>query len=303
MDEINTLIPDWLSWDIVSFLFIFIVLIATIVLAKLVNKMLLAYFKVASKKMDIDETVYALVRRIIIAIIYLMGIVTIVMTIPVLRNISIALFAGAGFAGIVVGLAAQSTLSNIISGIALATFRPFRVGDLVTLRGDYGKVEDITLGYTVVRTWDNRRLFIPNHIISDEAIINWSIADPTVVWPVDVGISYDSDIKLARKIMLEEAKKHRKVMTGDQLRIIKQDFTPGDEYNVLVTDLGDFSIKLKLFVWIADRSEAYGTGCDLRESIKRRFDAEGIEIPFPYRTVVYKNDLPTPKKDDRESLK
>ncbi|AEH61206.1 MscS Mechanosensitive ion channel [Methanosalsum zhilinae DSM 4017] len=296
MDSIN-LLPSWLTWDFANFFVIIFIIVITIVAANLVNRMLHAYFRVVSKKMEIDETVYALVRRIIIAMIYLGGIITIIMTIPVLRNISLALFAGAGFAGIVVGLAAQNTLSNIIAGIALATFRPFRVGDLVTIRDEYGRVADITLGYTVVTTWDNRRLYIPNHIISDEAIINWSIEDPTVLWPVDVGISYDSNIDLARKLMLEEAQKHPRVMTADQLTLIKQSFKMGDEMSVLVTELGDFAVNLRLFVWIADRSNAYGTGCELRESIKKRFDAEGVEIPFPYRTVVYKKDLPAPKKE------
>ena len=296
MDSIN-LLPSWLTWDLANFFAIIFIIVITIVAANLVNRMLHAYFRVVSKKMEIDETVYAFVRRIIIALIYLGGIITIIMIIPVLRNISIALFAGAGFAGIVVGLAAQNTLSNIIAGIALATFRPFRVGDLVTIRNEYGRVADITLGYTVVTTWDNRRLYIPNHIISDEAIINWSIEDPTVLWPVEVGISYDSDIDIARKLMLEEAKKHPTVMTADQLTLIKQSFKMGDEMSVLVTELGDFAVKLKLFVWIADRSNAYGTGCELRESIKKRFDSEGVEIPFPYRTVVYKKDLPAPKKE------
>ncbi|MGM0770285.1 MAG: mechanosensitive ion channel family protein [Halobacteriota archaeon] len=292
--DISDIIPSWLSWDIAVISFVFFVIILTFLLAKLVNRLLKAYFVLASKKMNIDETTYGLVRRIIVAMVYFSGFFVIIFSIPSLRDLSIALFAGAGFAGIVIGMAAQNTLSNIIAGVALATFRPFRVGDLLTIHEEYGRVTDITLGYTKIRTWDNRRLNIPNHIISDEAIINWSIDDPTVNWTVGIGISYDSDIDIARRIMIEEGYKHPEVMNYVDLLRYQPYAQPGDEVSVLVTELADFSVNLKLYVWVRDRSVAYATGCQLKEAIKKRFDAEGVEIPFPYRTIVYKKDLEDP---------
>ncbi|WP_135606724.1 mechanosensitive ion channel family protein [Methanococcoides sp. NM1] len=289
--DVLDLIPSWLSWDVAVISFVFLVVILTFLFAKLIDRLLKAYFVLASKKMNIDETTYGLVRRIIVAIVYFSGFLVIIFSIPSLRDLSIALFAGAGFAGIVIGMAAQNTLSNIIAGIALATFRPFRVGDLLTIHNEYGRVTDITLGYTKIRTWDNRRLNIPNHIISDEAIINWSIDDPTVNWTVEVGISYDSDIDLARSIMISEAKKHPEVMSYEQLLNYHSYAKKGEEVSVLVTELADFAVILKLYVWVHDRSVAFNTGCELKEAIKKRFDAEGVEIPFPYRTIVYKKDL------------
>ena len=145
--------------------------------------------------------------------------------------------------------------------------------------------------HTVVRTWDNRRLIIPNSIIGDEAIINWSIEDPTVRWLVDVGISYDSDIDLARNIMLEEARKHINVMTHVELKKYDSAFPREEVIQVMVTELGDYAVNMRMYFWCVDRKFCFSTGCDLRESIKKRFDAEGVEIPFPYRTVVYKNEL------------
>ncbi|UGV40836.1 mechanosensitive ion channel family protein [Methanococcoides orientis] len=284
------IVPSWLSWD-VAIIFSVLVIILTFLLAKLIDRLLKAYFVLASKKMNIDETTYGLVRRIIVALVYFSGFLVIVFSNQGLRDLSIALFAGAGFAGIVIGMAAQSTLSNIIAGISLATFRPFRVGDLLTIHNEYGRVTDITLGYTKIRTWDNRRLNIPNHIISDEAIINWSIDDPSVNWTVEIGISYDSDIDLARSIMIAEARKHPKVMNYEQLLHYQPNKRSGEEISVLVTELGDFAVNLKLYVWVHDRSVAFDTGCELKEAIKKRFDAEGVEIPFPYRTIVYKKDL------------
>ena len=294
------IVPSWISWDIATILFVFLIVILTFVSAKMVDRLLKAYFHFASKKMKIDETTYGLVRRIVVGLVYFFGIVVIVFSIPGLRDISIALFAGAGFAGIVVGMAAQNTLSNIIAGIALATFRPFRVGDLLTIHDEYGRVTDITLGYTKIRTWDNRRLNIPNHVISDEAIINWSIDDPTVNWTVDIGISYDSNIDLARSIMIDEGRKHKNVMSYADLQKHNSHEIKGNEISVLMTELGDFAVNLRLYVWVRDRSVGFTTGCDLRESIKKRFDAECIEIPFPYRTIVYKKDIEQSHKEDLE---
>ncbi|WP_440952641.1 mechanosensitive ion channel family protein [Methanococcoides sp. FTZ1] len=294
---ITDMIPSWLSWDVAVVSFAIFVFILTFVLAKLTDRLLKAYFVLASKKMNIDETTYGLVRRIIVAMVYFSGFIVIVFSIPSLRDLSIALFAGAGFAGIVIGMAAQNTLSNIIAGVALATFRPFRVGDLLTIHGEYGRVTDITLGYTKIRTWDNRRLNIPNHIISDEAIINWSIDDPTVNWTIVIGISYDSDIDLARRLMIAEARKHPEVMDYEELSRYHPDKKPGDEVSVLVTELADFSVNMKLYIWVRDRSVAFDTGCELKEAIKKSFDANGVEIPFPYRTIVYKKDLEAVEHD------
>ena len=280
-----------LSWNVANALFIFVVVIATIIIARIVDRLLKVQLKVLSTKMDIDETVYGLVRRIAVAVVYLAGIMIVVSSVPFLENISFAIFASAGFAGLVVGMAAQSSLSNIISGISLAVFRPFGVGDIVTIHDEYGTISDITLGHTVVTTWDNRRLIIPNHIISDEAIINWSISDPTIIWPLDIGIGYDADIDLARSIMIEEAKNHENVLHLNDVRRYHPEVVGGKEMRVIVTELGDFAVNLRLTFWVSDRSVAFITGCELIESIKKRFDAEGIEIPYPYRTIVYKKDI------------
>ncbi len=281
----------WLTWDITTILFVLVVAVSTVIVAKIVDKLLKHQFELVSQRMNVDETIYGIVRRIAVALVYLAGVILVIARIPFLQDLSLALFAGAGFAGIVVGMAAQSTLANIISGLSLATFKPFRVGDRVDIRGEYGKVSDITLRHTVVTTWDNRRLIMPNHIMSDEAIINWSIVDPTVLWHVDIGISYDSDIDLARRIMIDEANKHENTMSLEQIKKYDPTLTEGDCTVVKLTELGDFAVNMRLLFWVEDRSLAYTMACDIREAVKKRFDSEGIEIPFPYRTIVYKKDI------------
>ncbi|MEA1984892.1 MAG: mechanosensitive ion channel family protein [Euryarchaeota archaeon] len=281
----------WLTWNITTILFVLVVVVSTVIVARIVDKLLKHQFELVSQRMNVDETVYGIVRHIAVALVYLAGVILVIARIPFLQDLSLALFAGAGFAGIVVGMAAQSTLANIISGLSLATFKPFRVGDRVDIRGEYGTISDITLRHTVVTTWDNRRLIMPNHIMSDEAIINWSIVDPTVWWHVDIGISYDSDIDLARKIMIEEAENHENTMSLEQIKKYDTTLTEKDCTVVNLTELGDFAMNMRLLFWVADRSLAYTMACDIREAVKKRFDAEGIEIPFPYRTIVYKKDM------------
>ena len=202
----------WLSGNFGTFLFIIFIGLITILVARNVNLLMESYFKKASGRLHMDITAFRMFRHIIVAAIYFVGIIVVIFSIPSLSSLSVALFTGAGVVGIVIGFAAQSTLSNIIAGISLAIFQPFRVGDRLDIMNEYGKVADLNLRHTVIITWDNRRLIIPNSKISNEAIINWTIEDPAIIWSIDVGISYDADIDKARKIMIEEARKHPNVM-------------------------------------------------------------------------------------------
>ncbi|WP_410510268.1 mechanosensitive ion channel family protein [Methanosarcina hadiensis] len=312
----------WFSDNLGTLLFIILIGMGTILVARTVNNIMTNYHKRASTRLHIDVTTFRMFRHIMVAAVYFIGLVVTIFSIPSLRDLSVAMLSGAGLAGIVIGFAAQNTLSNIIAGIALAIFQPFRVGDRLTIMNEYGKVTDLNLRHTVIITADNRRLIIPNSVISSEAIVNWTIEDSAVIWAIDVGIGYDSDISLAKKIMIEEARKHPKVMSPHTLEysvvkpgILKSDilangfinpsvlhavdpdFRERGQIKVYVTELGEFAINLRVHMWFKDRSDAYGAGCEIREAIKMRFDQEGIEIPYPYRTIVYKKDLEKPSRN------
>jgi len=265
---------------LITLIKISIAIVATVIVVRLINRALVVYFKFASEKLKVDETTYTVVRRVIIVTIYVIGGVAVISLIPGLPDLVLGMAAGAGIAAIVIGFAAQRALSNVFSGISIAIFRPFRVGDVVEMENEYGTIEDITLRHTVIRTWQNKRLIIPNSRVSEETIINWTIGDLTVLWKVDFGISYDSDIDLARSIILDEINKHPDVMHEEDR-----------EANVRVTELGDFAVNLRAMFWVSDRPTAWSTGAEIRESVKKRFDREGVEIPFPYRTVVFKKDM------------
>lgn len=210
-----------------------------------------------------DRTLNVLIRRLVTASIYILGALSIVMQVPQLHQLATAVLAGAGIAGLAIGLAAKDPLANIASGISLAVFQPFRVGDYIDFKGDYGRIEDLTLRHVIIRTWDNKRIIVPNSLLSTEPIINWSIREPEVYWTINFKIDHASDIDHARRIIEEEAENHPMVLKNGEIA-------------VLLDDPEDSSQKLKLFINVPGRDIAYGVGCDIREAVEKRFEAEGI---------------------------
>jgi len=233
-----------------------------------------------------DETVVRYILRFKNVVIFLVAAFFYASLVPGLRALLGTMMAGAGITALVVGFAAKSTLANLVSGLSLAVYRPFRIGDVVTVENEYGTVEDITLRHTVVRTWQYKRLIIPNEKMDSMTLINHSIIDPRILCTVEMGVSYDTDIDLARRLIVEEAKKcpHR-------------DETAEEPW-VRVISHGDFSIGLRLYVWTSNVDNSWLARFWLLEQVKKRFDREGVEIPFPYRTLVYKKDLPQPRREE-----
>jgi small conductance mechanosensitive channel len=269
-------------WELTSSIItIIIILISTFLVARflddLLQRTLPKFLEVGGIQREMDETINTITRRMIIAAVYLIGFLLIILQVPPLQRFAVAMLAGAGIASIAIGFAAQDSLSNIISGIFLAVFKPFRIGDYIDFQGEYGQIEDLTLRHTVIRTWNQKRIVVPNSAMSREYIVNWSMGDPEVIWPVNFGIAYTADIDKARDIVVEETKKHPHVLKDREI-------------NVRVTDLGDFAVNLRLTFHVPSRDVAFDTGCDIREAVKKRFDAEGIEIPYPYYNVVMRKD-------------
>jgi small-conductance mechanosensitive channel len=265
------------------------ILAVTAVLARIANVFLTHSFSRMSKNIKIDETQFVVLRRLSVLVLYTIGIAIAGSMVPGFSTLGVSLLASAGIIAVVLGFAAQQTFSNVIAGVFIAIFQPFRVGDRITIKDEYGTVEDITLRHTVINTWQNKRLIVPNSKISDEYIINYSIKDPKILGTLDVGISYDSDIDKARKIMVEEALSHPGVLK----RVDKQDnefLSKPDIVKVRLIELSESSQIMRLYYWSPDQSTSMKTNFDLTEAIKKRFDREGIEIPYPHRTIVYKKE-------------
>lgn len=234
-------------------------------------------------KREIDETVIHYSIRIKNLLIGLIALFVYVSLVPGLRALFGTMLAGAGITALIIGFAAKSTMANLISGLSLAIYRPFRIGDAVTIENEYGTVEDITLRHTIVLTWEQKRLVIPNSKLDEMTLVNYNIIDPRMMCRVEFGVSYDTDIDLARRLILDEVGKCPYI-----------DKDARDEPTVKVISQGDFSIGLRLYVWVKTASDMWSTRFWLLEYVKKRFDREGIEIPFPYRTIVYKKDMPPP---------
>lgn len=267
--------------------FAFAVFLVAFIISNVLRFSLNRLIKTASGNLNVDPTKYNFLKNAVSFIVYLAALIVIFYKIPGLRDYGVTLFAGAGVIGIIVGFASQSAFSNIISGIFLVIFKPFRVGDLVKIGEHAGTVQDITLRHTVINNFENRRIVIPNSIISDETIINSSMTEDKVCAFLEMGISYDSSIDEAIRIMQEEAMKHPNLI-DNRTEEDKKNGIP--QVVVRVIGFGDSSVNLRGYTWASSSREAFIMKCDLHKSVKEAWDAAGIEIPFPYRTIVYKAD-------------
>ncbi len=275
---------EYLHYTILIAGTIMLAFILSFVLRKTVNLFVRKY----SKLIKADPTNFSFLKNAIPFIIFSVAIIFIFYKIPFLKSLGTALFAGAGILAAIIGFASQKAFANIISGIFILMFKPFRVDDTLELSGGRkGVVEEITLRHTVIRDYENRRVIIPNSQISDEVIVNSSIGDESIRKFIEFGISYDSDVDKAIRIIQEEAQKHPKFIDH---RTKQEKAAKAPAVLVRMIGHGDFSINLRAYVWTPNNDEAFALSCDLLYTVKKRFDHEGIEIPFPYRTIVYKKD-------------
>jgi small conductance mechanosensitive channel len=180
----------------------------TIIVAQVIETLLERYLRQASIRLKVSPTKYLVLRRLVVAAVYVTGIIILIYSTPQLQTLSVAIFTSVSIIGIIVGIAAQSTISNVIAGIAIVVFKPFGVGDFVTVRGESGFVEDITFRHTVIRLLD-AHMIVPNSAITSEVVFNHS--DRNIASRINVRVSYDSDLSLTRQIIQQEAQKAAEV--------------------------------------------------------------------------------------------
>jgi small-conductance mechanosensitive channel len=255
--------------DIVSILVNLIIIILIILITRsavrFVDRILLNYIPKVVHKVEVkmDETMQLMIRRLVSATIYLIGLMLVILQVPQLHNLATAMLAGAGIAGLAIGYASKDSLSNFTSGIFIAIFQPFRVGDFVDFRADYGQVEDLTLRHTIIRTSDNRRIIVPNNIMSMEPIINWSIREPEIVWMVDFDLEKAGDIDRAREIIADKARSNPMVLKERPI-------------DVLLISSRYSELTLRLEVTIPGRNVAKVISSEIREAVKKEFEVQGI---------------------------
>lgn len=224
------------------------------------------------------------IYNIIISLVYLVGIVAAVSQIPELNKVSQTILAGSGILALGISLSAQESLNNIISGAFIALFKPFEVGDRITLINNNitGTVEDITLRHTVIKTFTNSRVVIPNSTINKEIIENSNLIDSKASSFIDIGIAYESDIDLAMQIMA-------KIIGGHPYFIdtrTEEEKSTLPKVKVYVRELGESSVNLRASMWTKSVSENFEACSDVRLAIKKEFEKCGIEIPYKKINIV-----------------
>ena len=178
-----------------------------------------------------------------------------------------------GAAGLAIGLALQSSLQNFAAGFMLIVFKPFKDGDFVELANTSGVVEKINIFSTTLRSADNKEITVSNGAIYGNTIVNYSARDTRRIDMV-VGISYESDLKKAKELLV--------YIINQDARILKD---PAPE--VSVSELADSSVNFVVRPWVTN-ADYWNVKCALTENIKLTFDANGIIIPYPQMQVHLK---------------
>ena len=175
-----------------------------------------------------------------------------------------------GAAGLAIGLALQGSLANFAGGVLILIFKPFKVGDTIEAEGHLGSVAEIQILYTVINTFDNKRVVIPNGSLSNATLINVSVYDKRRC-DMTFGIGYDDDIDKAKKILQRLFEEDERSLTEPAPRIC-------------VAGLGDNSVDLMFRPWVGT-DDLWPYYWDMQEKVKKAFDEEGISIPYPQRDV------------------
>ncbi|MDQ3511904.1 MAG: mechanosensitive ion channel family protein [Pseudomonadota bacterium] len=221
----------------------------------------------ALTRAQVEATAVLFLRKVAYVVLLVVLILAVLQVIGVPMTSMIAVL---GAAGLAIGLALKDSLSNIASGVMLVSLKPFRAGDVVTIAGETGKVEAVSIFQTRLRGADNQTIVLPNSLITSDSIINRT---PDTMRRVEViiGIGYQDDIAAARAAALNEMQSDPRVLAEP----------PPD---VLVYSLGDNGIQLGIRCHV-NNADFFVTKCELTERIKLAFDQCGISIPYPQRDL------------------
>jgi small-conductance mechanosensitive channel len=225
---------------------------------------------------NLDNIVIDLLNKFSGAIVYATAAV---IALDVLGVNVMPFIAGAGVLGVAVGFAAKDTLSNLIAGILLIIDRPFEVGDRIEVwsvpagNASWGDVIDIGLRATRIKTTDNIVVIIPNNEIMTRDIVNYTSISTSIRVRIDIGVAYDADLPKAKQLIVEAAQSADWILENPAPKVVVRNF-------------GDSSVDLQARVWIEDARRRMDTIDYITDTVKTRFDENGIEIPFPKRDIT-----------------
>ena len=241
--------------------------IVILVVGRWIAKLFKSIFKKVMTKREVDLTITSFVSSLTY---YLLLAFIVVAALGQLGVQTTSFVAIVGAAGLAVGLALQGSLANFAAGFLMIIFRPFAVGDYIEGAGTAGTVEKIQIFSTQLKTPDNKTVIIPNAGLTAGNIVNYSTKGTRRV-DMTFGIGYDDDIDKAKAIIEE--------MIHADARVL-----PDPAPLIAVAALADSSVNIVARPWV-NSSDYWGLVFELTEKIKKRFDAEGISIPFPQRDV------------------
>lgn len=267
-----------------TIIIILLILITAMVISRILTRLM-------KKRNFRNLPIWLKVKKYVIITITIYGILT--LFIPA-KTILDPLLASGGIVAVVVGLAAQETVGNLISGFMIVTFRPFHIGDLIRVNnGEYvGTVVEITIRHTIIETFENTRVIIPNSQMNTSVLENISDIGTAKADFLYVSVSYDTDLEQAIRVLQETVAAHPDYVDP---RSEEEKQQGADQVIVRVTDFKDSGIELRATIYSNDNGTCFTMLSDLRIAVKKRFDQEGIEMPYPKQDLYIKEMI---KKED-----
>ncbi len=250
------------------------IMLGTILFEYTFSKIFRRFILKSTVIMQNDPTNYQFLRHFLAALIYIVGISLAIYSVPSMRTIANSMLAGAGILAVAIGFASQQTLSNIISGIFIVIFKPFRVNDRLKIRDTLnGIVEDITLRHTVIRDFENRRIIVPNTLMGNEIIINSDFEDDRICNWLEIQLEHGTDINLAKDILEKAAVIHPLSLDNRSMEELEE-ATP--KVKVRIVQINAVGITIRAWIWTENSAKGFELKCDLYENIYKKFNEEEI---------------------------
>ena len=265
-----------------------IVIVFTLLMVNIIN----AIFRKAMKKADQSNkngSYLRVVKYVLLILIYLAAIFQVISAIPALDNFVTTLLAGSGVAAIVLTVAAQEPIGNLVSGLIILFSHNIKVGDMVNYldKNIAGVIEEITLNHTIIRTFENKRVIIPNSILNSTVMENSSYMEDKICMLMDFNLAYETDLQKAMELITDTVLIHPDYYDNRT----EEEITAGEPaVKVYITEFKESAVNIRAWVRAENPSIALTMKSDLLMQIKRRFRKEGVELAYPHITVQMKEN-------------
>lgn len=259
--------PEWITNYVIPWSINIATAVAIYIVGRFISKIIVKNLLKLMERANIDTSLRGFVGNMVSAVLMVVIVIAALEQLGVDTTSVLAVFAAAGLA---VGLALKDSLSNFAAGVMLILFKPFKVGDVIDTGGKIGKVQEIQIFNTLLRTGDNQEVIIPNSQVFGGSITNITACTTRRIDLV-IGIGYNDDIKKARMLL-------ETIIANDPA--ILKDPAP----TIMVLELGESSIDLAVRPWV-NTEDYWSVRSDLLQSIKETFSENGISIPYPQRDL------------------